>query len=206
MSLRHRARRACPDSRRASGPPRLLSHVVRGAALLALLLVPVMAAPVSAQQQIPRPRLLRRSAQALPQDEAGVYEPGESNLPDEASGGYALNPEGNEVIEIILNGGGGETRLQGYITRRGDGPSDQGAPLTYFFSHTTVSASEITFITRQVHGAWWSFTGSIDRGTARMSTQKGFYFLNGTLTEHFDNGQHQVQRISLPLLPEGRLQ
>jgi len=37
-----------------------------------------------------------------------------------------------------------------------------------------------------------------------MSTQKGFYFLNGTLAEHFDDGQHQSQRISLPLLPEGR--
>ena len=162
------------------------------------------AAPVSAQQQIPTPRLLRRSAQALPQEESGHYQPGESNLPEEASGGYALNPDGNEVIEIILNGGGPETRLQGYITRLGDGPSDQGAPLTFFFSRTTVSGSEITFITRQVHGVWWSFAGSIDRGRAAMSTQKGFYFLNGTLAEHFDNGQHQSQRISLPLLPEGR--
>jgi hypothetical protein len=170
--------------------------------MLALLCVP---APASAQQQIPTPRLLHRGAQqALPQEEAGVYEPGESNLPEEASGGYALNPEGNEVIEIILNGGGPETRLQGYITRLGDGPSDQGALLTYFFSRTTVSGPEITFITRQVHGVWWSFTGSIDRGSAAMSTQKGFYFLNGTLTEQFDNGQHQAQRISLPSLPEGR--
>jgi hypothetical protein len=202
MSLRHRARRACPDSSWRSG--RSLSSAAWRAALLALLCVPVTAAPANAQQQIPTPRLLRRSAQELPKEEAGVYEPGESNLPDEASGGYALNPEGNEVIEIILNGGGGETRLQGYITRLGDGPSDQGAPLTYFFSRTTVSGSEITFITRQVHGVWWSFSGSIDRGRAAMSTQKGFYFLNGTLMEHFDNGQHQAQRVSLPLLPEGR--
>jgi hypothetical protein len=163
-----------------------------------------MVPPANAQQQIPTPRLLRRSAQELQKEDAGVYEPGESNLPDEASGGYALNPDGNEVIEIILNGGGGETRLQGYVTRLGDGPSDQGAPLTYFFARTTVSGSAITFITRQVHGVWWSFSGSIDRGRAVMSTQKGFYFLNGTLTEHFDNGQHQPQRVSLPLLPEGR--
>jgi hypothetical protein len=202
MSLRHRARRACPGNSRANGRRRSSAGALWRAALLALLFVP----PVSAQQQIPTPRLLRRSAQALPQEEAGVYEPGESNLPAEASGGYALNPEGNEVIEVILNGGGPETRLQGYITRLGDGPSDQGAPLTYFFSRTTVSGSEITFITRQVHGVWWSFRGSIDHGRAAMSTQKGFYFLNGTLTQHFDNGQHQAQRVSLPLLPEGRLQ
>jgi hypothetical protein len=167
--------------------------------------VPVTGAPATAQQQIPTPRLLRRSAQALAQEETGLYQPGESNLPGEASGGYALNPDGNEAIEIILNGGGGETRLQGYITRLGDGASDQGAPLTFFFARTTISESAITFITRQVHGVWWSFTGSIDRGRAAMSTQKGFYFLNGTLTEHFDNGQHQAQRVSLPLLPEGRL-
>jgi hypothetical protein len=171
--------------------------------LLALLTAPSL---VSGQQQLPLPRLQRRQ-QALAED--GIFRPGRSNLPNEASGSYALSPNTAEVVEIILNGDGNNgdgnnVRLQGYLTRMGDGVSDRGAPLTYFFARTTVSPAQLTFLTRQVHGIWWSFTGTIARGSAQMSTQKGYYFLNGTLTEHFDNGQSAPQRVSLPLLPEGQ--
>ena len=156
---------------------------------------------VRGQQQLPLPRLQRRQ-QALAED--GIFKPGRSDLPNEASGSYALSPNPAEVIEIILNGDGSDVRLQGYLTRMGDGVSDRGAPLTYFFARTTVNPTQLTFITRQVHGLWWSFAGKIDRGNAQMSTQKGYYFLNGTLTEHFDNGQSAPQRVSLPLLPDGQ--
>lgn len=161
-----------------------------------------LAVPLCAQQE--RPKLLRRAADADETTLSGVYVPGRTNLPDEASGSYALNPDGNESIEIILNAGSGEARLQGYVTRMGESTWDRGTPLTFFFSRTTISGSQISFITRQVHGVWWSFNGSIDRGSAQMSTQKGFYFLNGDLTEHFDTGQKQLQRVSLPLLPAGQ--
>lgn len=169
----------------------------------ALVLLVLLTAPslVRGQQQLPLPRLQRRQL-ALAED--GIFRPGRSNLPNEASGSYALSPNPAEVIEIILNGDGNDVRLQGYLTRMGDGVSDRGTPLTYFFARTTVSPAQLTFITRQVHGLWWSFAGRIDRGNAQMSTQKGYYFLNGTLTEHFDNGQSAPQRVSLPLLPEGQ--
>lgn len=169
---------------------------------LALMLLLLPPASISlAQRQQPEPRLQRRQ-EAL--DEIGIYRPGRSDLPDEASGSYALSPNPSEVIEMILNGQDDEVRLQGYLTRIGDGASDRGASLTYFFARTTVSPTQLTFITRQVHGVWWSFTGTIGRGSAQMSTQKGFYYLTGTLTEHFDNGQSAPQRVSLPSLPEGQ--
>jgi hypothetical protein len=168
---------------------------------LALLLMLLPAAGAFAQQQA-EPRLQRRE-EAL--EEIGIYRPGRSNLPDEASGSYALSTNPAEVIEIILNGQDDQVRLQGYVTRIGQGVSDRGASLTYFFARTTVSPSQLTFMTRQVHGVWWSFTGSIERGSAQMSTEKGFYYLTGTLTEHFDNGQAAPQRVSLPSLPEGQL-
>ena len=166
--------------------------------LLALLIAPAMA---GAQHQLPLPQLQRRQ-QALAED--GIFQPGRTNLPEEAAGSYALSPNPAEVIEIILNGSDDQVRLQGYLTRIGDGVSDRGAPLTYFFARTTVSPTKLTFITRQVHGVWWSFTGSIDRGSVQSNLEKGYYFLNGTLTEHFDNGQSAPQRVNLPLLPEGQ--
>lgn len=171
-------------------------RVAAGVLLLSCLPLPF----AGAQQQLPLPRLQRRM-QALAED--GIFQPGHSNLPNEAAGTYALSPDPAEIIEMILNGDGDSVRLQGYLTRLGDGESDHGAPLTYFFSRTTVSPTQLTFITRQVHGAWWSFAGTIDRGSVQTSAQKGYYFLNGTLTEHFETGQPQARRVSLPLLPAG---
>jgi hypothetical protein len=172
-------------------------------ALVSILLL-AMGASSAVAQQTTAPRLLRRQESAAAPEESGVFRPGRSDLPEEAAGSYALSPDPGEIIELILNGDGNYVRLQGYLTRIGDGASDRGAVLTFFFARTTVTPSQLTFITRQVHGVWWSFAGTIDRGSAQMSSEKGYYFLNGTLTEHFDTGQSQPRRVSLPLLPEGR--
>jgi hypothetical protein len=167
-----------------------------------VLLLPFLPFPTAAaQQQLPLPRLQRRR-EALAAD--GIFRAGRSNVPEEAAGAYALSPNPAEIIEMILNGDGSSVRLQGYLTRMGDGASDRGAPLTYFFARSTVSPTRLTFITRQVHGLWWSFSGTIDRGSAQSNAQKGYYFLNGMLTEHFDTGQAAPRRVSLPLLPEGQ--
>jgi hypothetical protein len=198
MSLKRRAKRAW-----------LASSILDGLALctaaggLLLFLLPMPAPFASAQQQPPSPRLQRRK-QALAED--GVFVPGRTNLPEDASGAYALSPNPAEVIEIILNGDGDSVRLQGYLTRMGDGESDRGAPLSFFFARTAVEPAQLTFMTRQVHGIWWSFAGTIERGSVETSAQKGYYFLNGTLTEHFDTGQSAPRRVSLPLLPEGGTQ
>jgi hypothetical protein len=170
------------------------------AGVLLLFFLPLPARFAGAQQQAPSPRLQQRK-QALAED--GVFLPGRTNLPNEASGAYALSPNPAEVIEIILNGEGDEVRLQGYLTRVGDGESDRGATLSFFFARTTVAPTELTFVTRQVHGIWWR---TIERGSVQTSAEKGYYFLNGTLTEHFDTGQSAPRRVSLPLLPEGGTQ
>jgi hypothetical protein len=200
MSLKRRERRACLASKVRRLRERIALRGAAGVLLLCFLPVPVPC--ISAQQQAPSPQLQRRK-QALAED--GIFQPGRSNLPPEASGSYALSPNNPaEVIEIILNGEDDTVRLQGYLTRVGDGQSDRGAPLSFFFARTTVSPERLTFATRQVHGIWWSFVGTIERGSAQMSTQKGYYFLNGMLTEHFDTGQSQPRRVSLPLIPEGQ--
>jgi hypothetical protein len=201
MSLRRRGRRAWLASSFEGWQDRAGLCAAAGVLLLSSLL-PFAAPFAGGQQQLPSPQLQRRK-QALAED--GIFQPGRSNLPQEASGAYALSPNNpTEVIEIILNGDADSVRLQGYLTRVADGESDRGAPLSFFFARTKVSPELLTFITRQVHGVWWSFAGTIDRGSAQMSTQKGYYFLNGTLTEHFDTGQSAPRHVSLPLLPEGQ--
>jgi hypothetical protein len=165
---------------------------------------------VNEASQPEQPRLLRRAGTGSESYGApgasGIYRPGYSGLPDEASGTYALSQTPGEGIEMILNGQGSDCRLQGYLTRLGDGESDGGATLTYFFQKTSVSPDQLQFTTRTVHGVWWSFSGRIDRGSVPQPSQKGYYFLNGMLVEHFDSGESQARRVSLPLLPAGTLQ
>jgi hypothetical protein len=125
----------------------------------------------------------------------GGHVRGSSSLPEEASGEYQLGESG-EVVEIILQ----SSRLEGYISRKGDTESDEGAPLTFFFDHVSLNGTRLAFTTWQVHGVWFSFDGGIVRGASRSREEDGFYLLEGTLVEH-NEANHTQQRnpVSLKL-------
>ena len=76
------------------------------------------------------------------------------------------------------------TGLSGFITRLGDRESDEGTPLTFFFATSRLSGQRLAFTTRQVHGVWFSFEGTIVRGSARSRDQQGYYLLQGRLVMH----------------------
>jgi hypothetical protein len=119
---------------------------------------------------------------------------GRTALPSEASGEYALG--GGGTIEIDLQ----PDRLSGFITRQGDRESDEGTPLTFFFATSHLSSQQFAFTTRQVHGVWWAFQGTIVRGSARTRDQQGYYLLQGQLVMHDAASQtEQARMVSLPL-------
>ena len=116
-----------------------------------------------------------------------------SKLPSEASGEYQLGKPG-DVIEIILDSNG----LTGYISMLGKSDKDKEVPLTYFFDETQLNARTLSFTTRPVHGQWYSFEGTVVRGSALTRDKEGYYLLKGTLTLH--SGQVQQPRlVALPL-------
>ena len=102
-----------------------------------------------------------------------------SLIPEDASGEYMLGHPG-EVVEITMQFG----ELSGYISRQGDGESDSGTPLTFFFDQTSVKGQELKFTTRQIHGIWYSFQGTIARGPGKTREEDGYYLLMGDLIEH----------------------
>lgn len=118
---------------------------------------------------------------------------GNSLLPEEASGEYQLDDSGS-LIEITLQFGG----LSGYISREGDQESDHGAPLTFMFDRTTLDGQRLGFTTRQVHGVWFSFQGTIARGQARTRAEDGYYLLEGELIEHNEVSKTQ-RRVTVSL-------
>jgi hypothetical protein len=115
------------------------------------------------------------------------------NLPTDAGGEYVFGRSG-EFIEIIFQDG----VLRGYMSRESGAESDRGAPLTYFFSHTTVDGARISFRTYLIHGAWYSFEGTILRGAARSLADDGYYRLAGSLVLH-DEGTKTEQRHNVNL-------
>lgn len=163
-------------------------------ALLALALTPCAPSPLWGQTNLaPQPVLHRRGYNQL-EDETDTRSSGRTILPLEASGEYTLGS--GEFVDVELQ----PDRLTGYITRLGDRESDEGTPLTFFFATSRLAGQRFSFTTRQVHGVWFSFEGTIVRGNARTRDQQGYYLLEGRLVLHDVAAQtEQARNVSLPM-------
>jgi hypothetical protein len=165
-------------------------------ALLALVLTPSGPPPLWGQAaKVPQPVLHRRSYnQGDEEFDISTRSSGRTILPLEASGEYSLG--GGGMVDVELQ----PDRLSGYITRMGDRESDEGTPLTFFFATSRLASQQLAFTTRQVHGVWFSFEGTIVRGSAQSRDQQGYYLLQGKLVLHDVGSQTEQARIvSLPL-------
>jgi hypothetical protein len=168
------------------------AHIATFAALLSLL--PPLVPSSWPQTRTPDPVLHRRSYNQDEEIDFGTRSTGRTVLPLEASGEYTLGS--GEVVDVELQ----PDRLSGFITRLGDRESDQGTPLTFFFATSRLSGQQLAFTTRQIHGVWFSFEGTIVRGNARSRDQQGFYLLEGRLVLHDVATQTQQARmVSLPM-------
>ena len=158
-------------------------------ALLALAL-----GPMWGQTRAPDPVLHHRSYNQVDDELDYTRSSGRTILPLEASGEYALGSGGMVDVELQSD------RLSGFITRLGDRESDEGTPLTFFFATSRLSGQRLAFTTRQVHGVWFSFDGTIVRGSARSRDEQGYYLLQGELVMHDVASQTQQARmVSLPM-------
>jgi hypothetical protein len=147
-------------------------------------------------QTLSDPTLHRRvESHQLDGEDAVVISRGRTTLPLEVSGEYSLGETG-EAVEIDLE----RNRLSGYITRFGDRESDQGTPLTFFFATSSLNGQQLSFTTHRVHSVWFSFVGTVVRGTARTRAEAGYYRLEGRLVMHdAAKGTEQARAVSLPM-------
>jgi hypothetical protein len=132
-------------------------------------------------QQAPVTGLHRRTAASTSNSTApATVVKSPSTLPSDASGDYLLSNEPGNVIQISLQ----RKELDGYVSTKGELESDRDAPLTLFFSHTMLDGPRLSFDTYQIHGIWFSFEGTIVRGSGTSKNDEGYYLLQGTLTKH----------------------
>ncbi|HTZ96181.1 MAG TPA: hypothetical protein VMB18_07280 [Terriglobales bacterium] len=99
---------------------------------------------------------------------------------DDYSGMYSFRKEG-EFVQITVEDA---SRVTGFVSRYGDGESDQGVFLNQFFKDGKLDGKKLSFTTETVHGVWFDFKGTVDRGPGKTLADEGYYILKGTLTEH----------------------
>ena len=96
------------------------------------------------------------------------------------SGMYSFLRDG-EFVQLTVEEQG---RLTGFISRYGDLESDRGEFLDLFFKSGKLDGKTLNFITQTVHGVWYEFKGTVERGPGKNPGDEAYYLLKGTLSEN----------------------
>lgn len=106
----------------------------------------------------------------------------------EYSGMYSFLEDG-EFVQITVED---EGRVTGYVSRYGKGESDKGAFLDQFFRAGNLNGNKLNFATETVHGVWYNFDGTVERGEGTNPTDEAYYVLKGKLTENTSDAAKKV--------------
>lgn len=118
--------------------------------------------------------------------------PTPASTAEDYSGMYGFRKEG-EFVQITVESTG---RVTGFVSRYGDGESDQGAFLNQFFKQGKLDGKKLNFATETVHGVWFEFKGAVDRGPGQTPSDEGYYVLKGMLTEYRTDASKKVSSKS----------
>jgi hypothetical protein len=120
---------------------------------------------------------------------------------EDYSGMYSFLQEG-EFVQITVED---EGRVTGFVSRYGDSEGDRGAFLDQFFKQGKLDGTKLAFTTDTVHGVWYDFKGTIERGEGKTPNDEAYYIAKGTLTEYRTDASksvtakaHEVQFKSFP--------
>ena len=115
---------------------------------------------------------------------------------------YSFLKEG-EFVQLTVEDG---VQLTGFVSRYGDGESDKGAFLDQFFKSGKLEGNKLSFTTETVHGVWFDFTGTIERGEGKNPGDEAYYVLKGTLTQNSTDVNKKVssqsRTVSFKMFPQ----
>jgi hypothetical protein len=107
---------------------------------------------------------------------------------DDYSGMYSFLREG-EFVQITVEDDG---RVTGFVSRYGDSDSDRGTFLNQFFKQGKLDGTKLSFTTETVHGVWFDFKGTVERGEGKAPGDEAYYVVKGTLTESRTDADKKV--------------
>src|SRR5581483_1029672 len=104
------------------------------------------------------------------------------------SGMYTFLREG-EFVQVTVED---QNRVTGFVSRYGDLESDRGAFLDQFFKQAKLDGNKLSFTTDTVHGVWYEFKGTVDRGEGKNPGDEAYYVLKGALTQYQSDNDKKV--------------
>ncbi len=104
--------------------------------------------------------------------------PPQANAAEDISGMYTFLHEG-EFVQITVE----EAGVSGFVSRYGDSDTDKGTFLDQFFSKASLKDKHLTFTTKKVHGTWFDFDGTVERGSGKTPHDEAYRVIRGTLTQ-----------------------
>lgn len=121
---------------------------------------------------------------------------------EDYSGMYSFLQEGEFVQVDFLPDG----KVSGFVSRYGDLESDKGAFLDHFIKSGAWKGRELSFETAAVHGVWFTFKGTVERGPAKTQADEGYYVLKGTLNQYSTDADKKAsgraREVTLKLFPQ----
>jgi hypothetical protein len=111
---------------------------------------------------------------------------------EDYSGMYSFLKEG-EFVQLTIEDDGSVT---GFVSRYGDQESDRGAFLDHFFKQAKLDGKNLSFTTQTVHGVWYEFKGTIERGQGKNVGDEAYYVLQGSLTQNTTDANKKTSNIS----------
>ncbi len=104
------------------------------------------------------------------------------------SGMYSFLKDG-EFVQVTVEDDG---RLTGFVSRYGEVENDKGRFLDQFFRSGKLEGNKLNFATEAVHGMWFGFTGTVERGDGKNPGDESYYVLRGTLTDNTSDAEKKV--------------
>ena len=101
---------------------------------------------------------------------------------------YTFLREG-EFVQVTVEDQG---HVTGFVSRYGDRESDRGAFLDQFFKEGKLEGNKLSFTTQTVHGIWYEFKGTVERGEGKNPGDESYYVLKGTLTQYQTDSDKKV--------------
>ena len=112
--------------------------------------------------------------------DSAQHPPASKSPAEDYSGMYAFLRDG-EFVQVTVEEAG---RVTGFVSRYGDLDSDRGAFLDQFFKTGKLEGKKLSFTTDTVHGVWYEFKGTVERGEGKNEGDEAYYVLKGTLVQY----------------------
>jgi hypothetical protein len=143
---------------------------------------------------------------AQPSASDATQAPASVNSPEQTpkasySGMYTFLQEG-EFLQLTIEDSGDTKQKQntksvtGFVSRYGNTDGDRGAFLDQFIKQGALDGTAVSFSTETVHGTWYEFKGTFDRGAGKKAGDEGYYVLKGALSENSTDSNKKVSTKS----------